>query len=254
MTSSGDPHGARAVITGGTRGIGLAVGERLARPGARLVVAYLHDEQAAAAAVAALRDRGASAEAVRADCGSMAGTRELASAAADVLGGVDALVHCAVHPVAMTALEAEPDAFREAVERNGMSLLWLAQAFRHLLAPGAGVVYLTSLGSSRAVPGYVGVGAGKALGEALVRYLAAELAPSAVRVNAVCAGPVDTPAMRAVVREPERLLAAARRSSPSGRDLSPADVASAVALLLSPDSAMVQGHVLHVDGGLQLVR
>jgi enoyl-[acyl-carrier protein] reductase III len=246
----------RALITGGSKGIGRAVALELARrPQARILVNYAHDERAAAAAVADAEAAGASARAVRADAGTVQGAAELARRATEELGGLDALVHCAVTAAPADALTVEPGSLLEALERNGASLLWLAQACEPLLGEGASIVYLTSAGATQAVPRYVAVGAAKALGEALVRYLAVELAPRGARVNAVSAGPVDTEALRSVAPErADRLLAAAARNSPAGRGLNPGDVAAAVGLLCSPAAAMIQGEVLHVDGGLRLVR
>jgi enoyl-[acyl-carrier protein] reductase III len=246
---------ARALITGGTKGIGRAVAVALARPHARILVNYAHDDEAAVAAVAEIRAAGAWAEAARADAGTVDGAAELAQTAASRLGHLDVLVHCAVTAAPAEALTIEPAVLMDALGRNGASLLWLAQAFSDLFAPGCSIVYLTSAGSTQAVPHYIAVGAAKALGEALVRYLAAELAPRGVRVNAVSAGPVDTEALRRVApNRAERLLAAAARNAPAGRGLTPADVAGAVALLCEPNAAMIHGEVLHVDGGLRLVR
>lgn len=244
----------RALITGGTKGIGRAVALRVAEPQARILLNYLHDDGAAQAAVADVERRGAWVRAVRADAGGLEGARELAEHARADLGGLDLLVHCAVAPVLADALTIEPEEFRAAVERNGMSLLWLVQACRDLLEPGASVIFLSSAGSAKAVRGYVALGAAKALGEALVRYLAAELAGRGVRVNAVSAGPVDTEALRLAVPGAEKLLEAVARANPSGRGLTPEDVAAAVALLASSGAEMVQGEVLRVDGGLSLVR
>jgi NAD(P)-dependent dehydrogenase (short-subunit alcohol dehydrogenase family) len=245
----------RALITGGTKGIGRAVAMALARRGARILVNYAHDDAAATAAEAEIRSVGAWAKAVRADAGTVNGAAQLAREAATSLRALDVVVHCAVAAEPADALTIEPPVLMDLLGRNGASLLWLVQACAELLAPGSSVVYLTSAGSTQAVRRYVGVGAAKALGEALARYLAAELAPRGVRVNAVSAGPVDTEALRAVAPDgADRLLAAAARNAPAGRGLTAADVAEAVLLLCDPGAAMIQGEVLHVDGGLRLVR
>jgi enoyl-[acyl-carrier protein] reductase III len=242
----------RAVVTGGTKGIGRGVTERLAEPGARLLVNFRNDAAVAAEVVAACEARGAWAKAVQADACTLEGARTLAAAAEEHLGEVDGLVHCAVVTAMASALTIDPELFRASIDRNGSSLLWLVQSFRPLLVRGSGVVFISSSGSTVAVPNYVAVGAGKALADALVRYLAAELAEAGINVNSVCSGPVDTEALRSVAPQADKLLERARRKSPSKRDLQPADVAEVVTFLLGPGSKMIVGDRVHVDGGIHM--
>jgi enoyl-[acyl-carrier protein] reductase III len=101
----------------------------------------------------------------------------------------------------------------------------------------------------RVLENYSLIGTSKAALEALVRYLAVELAPD-VRVNAVSAGVVETGALEHFPNREGMLRAGA--ANPAGRLVTPEDVAGAVAFLCSPDAAMVRGHVLVVDGGFSL--
>ena len=98
---------------------------------------------------------------------------------------------------------------------------------------------------------YVLVGTSKAALESAVRYLGVELAPRGIRVNAVSGALVETGALDHFPNRDE-MLAAARSRTPVGRMVTPDDIAGAVAFLCSPDSAMVCGHVLVVDGGFSL--
>ncbi len=137
---------------------------------------------------------------------------------------------------------------------NGTSLLWLVRALRPLLRPGSTVLYLTSRGGRSVVPGYGSVGPAKALGEALVRYLAVELAPEGIRVNALAPGTQDTAALRQVFGDrTDEVIAATAARSPSGRLVTPADYTATARYLASAEAGMVTGQVLFVHGGADLL-
>jgi enoyl-[acyl-carrier protein] reductase III len=118
------------------------------------------------------------------------------------------------------------------------------------MPPGSSIVAISSLGSQRVLENYTLVGTSKAALEALVRYLAVELAPRGIRVNAVSAGVVETGALDHFPNREEML--AAGRANPAGRLVEPEDVAAAVSFLCSPEAEMIRGHVLVVDGGFLL--
>ncbi|MBV8599276.1 MAG: SDR family oxidoreductase, partial [Actinobacteria bacterium] len=112
------------------------------------------------------------------------------------------------------------------------------------------IVAVSSLGSVRVLDNYVLIGSSKAALEAVVRYLAVELAPRGVRVNAVSAGVVETGALEHFPNKDEMLATVER--TPAGRLVEPGDVAAAVSFLCSGDAAMVCGQTLVVDGGFSL--
>ncbi|MER3487780.1 MAG: enoyl-ACP reductase, partial [Chloroflexota bacterium] len=120
------------------------------------------------------------------------------------------------------------------------------------MRPGASIVAVSSLGAQRVLDNYALVGASKAALEALVRYLAVELAPRGIRVNAVSAGVVETEALAAFPNR-EEMVAWAKRRTPAGRLVEPSDVADAIAFLCSPQAEMVRGQTLVVDGGFSLL-
>lgn len=242
-----------AFLTGGTKGIGRGIALRRAARGEDVFLNYHSDVAAAEATAAAVRDRGGTPHLVQVDVGTAEGCREAVAQVAERTDRIDLLVHGAVASVTGPALTLDPAAFARAVELNGSALLYLVQAALPLLAPGSSVVLLSSKGSVAAVPDYAALGAPKALGEALVRYLAVELAPRGVRVNTVSAGPVDTDAFRAMfpTGADERLKAAAA-ANPSGRGLEIDDIVDLVDFVASDRAGMVQGQRLHVDGGLYL--
>jgi enoyl-[acyl-carrier protein] reductase III len=118
--------------------------------------------------------------------------------------------------------------------------------------PGSSIVGISSLGSMRVLENYVLVGTSKAALESVVRYLAVELAPRGIRVNAVSAGVVETEALDHFPNR-EQMLHAAQTRTPAGRMVEPDDVAGVVAYLCSPDAEMVCGQTLIVDGGYSLL-
>ena len=116
---------------------------------------------------------------------------------------------------------------------------------------GGSIVAVSSLGSTRVLENYTLVGTSKAALESLVRYLAVELAPRGIRVNAVSGGVVETGALEHFPNKDEMLRAGS--ANPVGRLVAPGDIAGAVAFLCSPDAEMVRGQTLVVDGGFSLL-
>jgi enoyl-[acyl-carrier protein] reductase III len=141
--------------------------------------------------------------------------------------------------------------WRWCMETNALALALLAQRAVPLMPEGGRIVALSSLGASRAIPGYGFIGASKAALESLVRSLALELGPRGIRVNAVSAGVVDTDALRSFPNR-DALLSEFAERAPAGKALTVEDVAGTVYLLCLPEAAMVTGHTLVVDGGFQV--
>jgi NAD(P)-dependent dehydrogenase (short-subunit alcohol dehydrogenase family) len=240
------------LITGGTKGIGLAIARRLAPAYPRLVLAYRSDEAAADAARAELSALGAEVTTVQADVGSIEGVAEL-------MAGIGPLTHI-VHSAAMiyptTLLGADLVRFRQAVETNGLSLLYLVHAAQERLGRGSSVVFITSMGSRIPQANYGALGVGKALAESIVRYLVAELAPRGIRINGVAPGLVHTTSVAAMVGGEDAAQAVvdrAARTNPSGRMSRDSDYASLVEYLLSPEAEFIQGQVIAATGGVGVI-
>jgi enoyl-[acyl-carrier protein] reductase III len=239
------PQGSSVLVTGGTRGIGLAIALRLVRDGAaRAVLGYMRNDRAAEEAAHTVGAAGAEAVLVRGEVSKPRVVVELASH-----GPSRAVVHNAATGVIRAALETDDRHWDWTLNANARALLSLARATAPQMEDGASIVAISSLGSSRVLPNYVLVGTSKAALESVVRYLAVELAPR-VRVNAVSGGVVETGALEHFPNKEEMLRSVER--TPAGRLVEPADIASAVSCLCTDDAAMVCGQTIVVDGGFSL--
>ncbi len=234
------------LVTGGSRGIGRAIALRFAREGAaRVAIGYLRNDKAAEETAAELRAAGAEPVLVR---GNVSSSRVLEEV--EALGPLDVLVHNAASGVVREALETEEKHWDWTLGANARALLELAKAAAPQMPSGSSIVGISSLGSQRVLPNYALIGVSKAALEALVRYLAVELAPRGIRVNAVSAGVVETGALEHFPNREDMLTVG--RANPAGRLVEPEDVAAAVSFLCSPGAEMIRGHLLVVDGGFLL--
>ena len=241
-------QGASVLVTGGTRGIGRAIALRLVADGAaRAVLGYMRNDKAAEEAAALVEEAGAEAVLVRGNVADARTVEDLASR-----GPYRVVVHNAATGVIRPALETEDKHWDWTLAANARALLTLARACVPQMPEGSSIVGVSSLGSIRVLENYTLVGVSKAALEALVRYLAVELAPRKIRVNAVSAGVVETGALEHFPNR-EEMISSGLARTPVGRLVEPGDVADAVSFLCSPEAAMVCGHTLVVDGGFSLL-
>lgn len=241
------------LITGGTKGIGLAIGKAFAAPGATIILNYVADDAAAQSAKAEIEARGADCRLVKADAGTIDGCRRIADAASGVTAHLDQVVHCAVDAYATPALAADLERFTRAVNTNGVSLLYLVQSVHSLLRRGSTIFFLTSRGGRIVVPNYAAIGLGKALSESLVRYLAVELAPRGIRINCIAPSIVETEAVKTLFGAASAdLVKHSAETNPSGRGVKDADYTSLMKFLASPEAEFITGQVVFVNGGANL--
>lgn len=242
-------EGKSVLVTGGSRGIGRAIAYRFAELGAaRVAIGYLRADRAAEEAGAGVRERGAEAVLLR---GNIGDPERVVALLAEV-GPLDVIVANAATGVIRPALELEEKHWDWTLNGNARSLFTLARRAAPSMPPGSAIVAISSLGATRVLEDYAAVGVSKAALEALVRYLAVELAPAGIRVNAVSAGLVETGALDYFANR-EQMLAYFRSRTPAGRLVEPADVAEAVCFLASPSADMIRGQTLVVDGGYSVL-
>ncbi len=242
-----DFAGAAVLVTGGSRGIGRAIALRFAQHGAATVaIGYLRNDKAAGATAEEIHALGAEPVLVRGNVSSERVLREVAE-----LPPLTALIHNAATGVIRPALEAQAKHWDWTMTANAQALLSLTQAAAPKMQAGSSIVALSSLGSQRTMENYVLVGTSKAALEALVRYLAVELSPRGIRVNAVSGGVVDTGALDHFPNRDE-MLEMARSRTPAGRMVTADDLASVVEFLCTPEADMIRGQTIVVDGGFSL--
>jgi len=248
-------QGKVALVTGSGRGIGRAIALRLAQQGADLAVNFFRNRRPAEETAEAIRALGRRAEVIKADVGELDGIAALFDGVERTFGGLDLLISNAASGYNRPALAQKPKGWDWTMNINARALLFCAQRAAPLMQArgGGAIVSLSSPGSFRVLPDYVVVGASKAALEALTRYLAIELAPLGIVVNAVSPGIVATDALRHFDASRDgTVLEQALRATPAGRLVTPEDVANVVAFLCTPEASMIRGQTILVDGGYTL--
>lgn len=238
--ASTELEGYRALVTGGTAGIGLACAELLARAGATVTITG-RDEQRGRDAAAAL---GRDVRFISADLADLTSVRSLAQH----FDQLDILVNnAAAFPGALT-VDQDVASFEQTFDTNVRGTYFLvAQLVGGMLERGHGsIVNVTSMVASKGVPGASTYSASKAAVESLTRTWAAEFGSGGVRVNSVAPGPTRTEGVAAQWGDTNEELG---RALPLGRTATPEEIAQAVLFLSSPRAAFITGSTLHADGG-----
>jgi enoyl-[acyl-carrier protein] reductase I len=174
----------------------------------------------------------------------------------EVWGRLDGLVHCIAFAKAedleVPFVETSRDGYALAQDVSSYSLVACARAAKPLMKEGGSILTLTYMGSERVIPNYNVMGVAKAALEASVRYLAHDLGPDGIRVNAISAGPIRTLAAKGV-KDFNSVLHIVEEKSPLRKTTDPAEVADTALFLSSPLSRGITGEVIHVDGGYNIM-
>jgi NAD(P)-dependent dehydrogenase (short-subunit alcohol dehydrogenase family) len=242
-----DLSGRTAIITGGTRGIGLAIAEGFACAGANIVVASRKPE-ACERAAARLRELGAQAIGVPVHLGEVDALRGLVETAVEAFGGIDIVVNNAANALAQPLDSMEPGAVEKSFGVNVQGPLFLVQAaLPHLRASKhAAVLNFGSVAAMQFAPALSMYAAGKAALLSFTRSMAAEFAADGIRVNAMAPGAVDTDMVR---KNPPEFIEAMAGAALLGRIARPDEMVGTALLLCSDAGSFITGQTFLVDGG-----
>jgi enoyl-[acyl-carrier protein] reductase I len=249
-----DLKGKVAVVFGlaNKRSIAWAIAQKLSEAGASLAICYQNErlQRDAEELAADLPD----AKTFQCDVSLDADIEAVFAQLAATYGKLDILVHSIgfAPNIKNPVLNTTRDDFRVAHDVSAYSLIALARAAEPLMTGGGSILTLTYYGAEKVLPNYNIMGVAKAALEATVRYLASDLGPKNIRVNAISAGPIKTLAARGI-SDLQRMLDNHAEKSPLHRNVAQSEVGSTALFLASPLASGITGEIMYVDCGYNIM-
>jgi enoyl-[acyl-carrier protein] reductase I len=249
-------QGKTAVIAGVANkwSLAFAIAESFAREGATIVLTYLNEKQKET--VESMAGSLPIAKMMPCDVTKDEEVTALGESLREFGKPVDVLVHSLAfanrEDLSGLFLDTQRDGFLLAQNVSAYSLVALSRAIAPLMTNGGSIITLTYIGSTRVIPGYNVMGVAKASLEASMRYLARDLGPRKIRVNAISAGAVKTASARAI-KDFSTMLEAVKERSPLQHATEPGEVGDTAVFLASELSRGVTGNIVFVDSGMQLL-
>ncbi len=242
-----------ALVTGSSRGIGRTIALKLAKEGADVIINYFRRREAAEQTAKDIEKLGVTSKVIKANVGDPKKINEMFDSISSSFGRLDIFINNAASGLPRSALDLDAKVWAWTMDINARSFLLCTQrAVKLMNTRGGKIVAVSSLGSSLVLPGYIAIGVSKATLEALTRYLAIELAPKDVCVNAVAATWVRNETALIYARGIRSGIGALLPTTPAGRLVSAEDIANVVAFLCSEEAFMIRGQTIIVDGGTSL--
>ena len=259
--------GKRALITGGSRGIGRGIALKLADQGVKIGVQYFKNKDAAMDTLAKVKERGVDGAAIQADVTDPAQISRMFREAKSALGGVDIFVNNARPDLPgfyQKPLEITLEQWQTAVDSQARAFLLGAQESARHMSDGGRIIAITYApgGRTGSWQPWVAMGAAKAAQESLMRYFAVALGPRGITVNAISPGGIFGPpntveggVLRILPQQVQDAIRAWHEGgwTPMRRLGTPDDIGNAVMLLCMDEGSFITGQVLHVDGGASIM-
>lgn len=253
-----DLRGKKALVTGiaNNRSIAWGVAQQLRAAGAEIGVTFLPVNEKVELKIKSLTEPLAPTLFQKLDIGKPEDLDSLSSTIGDMWGGVDIIVHCLAFAnrddLEGSFSATSKSGFDTALSISAYSLINLVNKLRPHMNKSASVITLTYLGSERVLPNYNVMGVAKAALESSVRYLASELGPDGMRVNAISAGPIRTLASSAIGGILP-MIKHVEATAPLRRTVTQVEVGNAAAFLLSSAASGITGQVVYVDAGYEIM-
>ena len=239
-------------ITGGTRGIGKAISLSQAKPGTHLFLNFLRDDASAEEVKKEAEKKGARVTLIQGNVGDAEAVTGMYEEIKKTTQRLDGLVHSAALGVFKPLHQLREKDWDISLNVNAKAFLFLVQgALPFMKNNGGRIATISSLGAKRFTPSYGAIGISKAALEDMVRYLAVELAPFKIHVNAVSGGLIETDSLK-MFPQFEAMKKDYLSRSPGGRIGKPEDIAKVISFLLSPEADWIAGQTLVADGGYSL--
>lgn len=240
-------NGKIAIVTGASRGIGKAIALKLGALGASVAVNYVSDEAAAGSVVAVIKKARGRAIAIQADMRQSDEVRSLFERTITEFGGVDILVNNAGVRLFKPIVDITEAEFDNIFAVNVKGVFLACQMAAQKLADGGRIINISSSVTRALLPNYGGYAATKGAVDQITRVLAKELGPRGITVNAISPGPTDTELFRKGKTQDQ--IDGFASETALGRIGTPAEIADAVALLVSGEAGWISGQNVYVNGG-----
>ena len=245
---SGRLEGRKVILTGGDSGIGRAVAIAFAREGADLLIAYLNEDEDAAAVKALVEEAGRTCLLVPGDISDPAHCRAIVDKAASELGGIDVLVNNAAHQNTFESIgEISDEEWQLTFATNIHAMFYLTKAAVPHMKPGSAIINTASINSDLPKPQLLAYATTKGAIQNFTAGLAQLLGGKGIRANAVAPGPVWTPLIPSTM--PPEMVREFGGNTPLGRPAQPAELAPAYVMLASVEASYVSGATVAVTGG-----